>query len=181
MNSGSGDLLRSCVASLAMTVGIAMASGAQAPISARGNERARGRDSSCSYTACGLAIVPRWNGLAVIQGTNGPRVANLNFFWPRSITAALRDGSGGPAADSATARAQHALQLRRVGAAFTDAGVIAAVAAGARIVASGRTRRVDKVAAGASIASLLVSVPLQFAADGELSRAVWWHNVRFMH
>jgi len=26
-----------------------------------------------------------------------------------------------------------------------------------------------------------VSVPLQFAADGALSRAVWWHNLRYTH
>jgi hypothetical protein len=26
---------------------------------------------------------------------------------------------------------------------------------------------------------LMLSIPLQFAADGALSRAVWWHNRRY--
>ena len=181
MMSSAGARLRPCLVILMMTAGIAMVSGAQTHYSARGNEPAGGRDSSCSYTTCALAIVPRWNGLAVIEGTDGQRVANLNFFWPRSITGALRGGAAGAAADSAAARAHRALHLRRMGAALTDAGIIAAMAAGGRILAGGRTRRADKVVVGAGVASLLVSVPLQFAADGELSRAVWWHNVRFMH
>jgi hypothetical protein len=181
MKPSSAGNLRSCVVAFVMTVGIAIGSGAQARMSVRGDERASGRDSSCHYTACALAIVPRWNGLAVIQGTNGPRVANLNFFWPRSVTAALHGEGEGSAPDSAAAHAERALHLRRMGAAFTDAGIVAAVAAGARIAASGRTRRDDKVVVGASVASMLLSVPLQFAADGELSRAVWWHNLRFLH
>jgi hypothetical protein len=37
----------------------------------------------------------------------------------------------------------------------------------------------DRVIAVIGAASLGVSVPLQFAADGALSRAVWWHNVRY--
>jgi hypothetical protein len=29
------------------------------------------------------------------------------------------------------------------------------------------------------LGALFISVPLQFAADGALSKAVWWHNVRY--
>jgi hypothetical protein len=36
------------------------------------------------------------------------------------------------------------------------------------------------VIGGAGLTALLVSVPIQFAADGALSRAVWWHNVRYV-
>src|SRR4051812_17867523 len=68
--------------------------------------------SACSYRACALTIVPTWNGLAVVQGTSGTRVANLNFFLPRDISAPL----GGrdlrvAGADSAAAEAGRALKL----------------------------------------------------------------------
>ena len=140
-----------------------------------------GVDSACSYAACALTIIPRWNGLAVIRGTHGPRVANLNFFWPHSVAWALRDGASDSAADSATARAERALGLRRAGAALTDAGLIATAIVGAHAASRGRMAREDRIVAGAGLAALVISVPLQFAADGELSRAVWWHNLRFLH
>lgn len=34
-------------------------------------------------------------------------------------------------------------------------------------------------APSAGLGALFISVPLQFAADGALSKAVWWHNVRY--
>ncbi len=105
-------------------------------------------------------------------------MANLNFFFPRDIRAALR---AEPAAgsDSAFAQAERALALRRAAAVFTDVGAAAVVAALARVAIAGRTERSDRVAGGGGLAALLVSVPIQFAADGALSRAVWWHNLRF--
>jgi len=42
-------------------------------------------------------------------------------------------------------------------------------------------RTEERVVGGVGVAALLVSVPLQFAADGALSRAVWWHNMRYAH
>jgi len=39
----------------------------------------------------------------------------------------------------------------------------------------------ERVVGGVGFAAILVSVPLQFAADGALSRAVWWHNMRYTH
>ena len=62
---------------------------------------------------------------------------------------------------------------------LTDAGAVAIVAALAHAASAGRADRSDKVAGGAGLAALLVSVPIQFAADGALSRAVWWHNLRY--
>ena len=137
-------------------------------------------DSACSYRNCALSIVPTWNGLAVARGAQGPRVANLQFLWPRDITAAL----AGPdahvrGADSAAASAQRAVALRRVGAALTDAGIVLAAGAAIGALHAGQFRRRDGVAAGVGGAALALSVPFQFAADGALSRAVWWHNLRF--
>jgi hypothetical protein len=141
--------------------------------------RAQGVESHCSYQSCALWIVPRWNGLAVTRGASGPDVANLGFFLPRSVTEALRGGAGVPAADSAAACAQRALRLRRAGAAFTDIGAIAALAAVASAASRGFATSTEKVALGVGATFLVVSVPLQFAADGALSRAVWWHNSRY--
>lgn len=136
--------------------------------------------ATCSYSACALAIAPRWNGLAVVRGAAGPRVANLSFFWPRDVAAALRGGATNSAsADSASMEARRAIELRRVGAALTDGGVLLTAAAVAGALKAGHFRRSDSIVAAAGAASLAVSIPFQFAADGALSRAVWWHNLRF--
>ena len=127
-----------------------------------------------AYAACALGIAPRWNGLAIVRGSNGPPVANLDFFWPRDVTAALRGPSTlTPGADSAVAQGRRAVLLRRIGAALTDAGVLAAAIGGASAVRAGRVRRSDGVLLGAGVSGLGLSVPFQFAADGALSRAVW--------
>jgi len=139
------------------------------------------RDSACSYRACALGIAPQWNGLAVIRGEGGPRVANLHFFWPADISPALRGDPLARGADSAAASARHAIALRRAGATLTDLGV---VATGIAVVSGLRGRRLrtqERAVGGLGLTALLVSVPLQFAADGALSRAVWWHNLRYTH
>lgn len=137
-------------------------------------------DSACSYHACALTIAPRWDGLAVRQGTTGPTIANLHFFWPIDITAALRGAdTTAVGADSAATHAWRAVNLRRVGAGFTDLGVVVATVTVLRSLAQGRFAERDQILAGAAVGAFVVSVPLQFAADGELSRAVWWHNLRF--
>ena len=136
--------------------------------------------AACSYSGCALAIAPRWNGLAVVRGAAGPRVANLSFFWPRDVAVALRgDATNSASADSATLEARRAMQLRRVGAALTDGGIVLTAAAVAGALKAGHLRRSDSILAAAGAASLAVSIPFQFAADGALSRAVWWHNLRF--
>ena len=136
-------------------------------------------DSACSYRACALGIAPTWNGLAVVRGVGGPRLANLHFFWPTDISPALRGDPFARGADSAAASARRAIALRRAGAALTDVGVIAT---GVALVSGLRARRMQtaqRAVGGVGITALLVSVPLQFAADGALSRAVWWHNLRY--
>jgi hypothetical protein len=142
---------------------------------------ARPSDSTCSYRQCALGIAPRWNGLAVVRGTAGPRVANLHFFWPADISTALRGEPAARGADSAAASARRAISLRRAGAALTDVGV---VATGIAVVSGLRARRMgtkERAMGGVGLTAILVSVPLQFAADGALSRAVWWHNLRYTH
>jgi hypothetical protein len=137
-------------------------------------------DSSCSYHSCAFTIAPRWNGLAVKQGAGGATVANLHFFWPVDVTDALRGSDTTAAgADSAAAHAWRAVNLRRAGAGFTDLGAVVATATVLRALAHGRFAERDQILAGAAVGAFAVSVPLQFAADGELSRAVWWHNLRF--
>lgn len=165
----------------ALMIALLVPARAQAQRTGREPSPATGVDSACSYAACALVIIPRWNGLAAVRGTNGPLVANLSFFWPRSVSAALRAGGRDSAADSADARAQRALRLRRAGAMLTDAGLVAAAIVGARVASRGRMLNGDRIVAGAGLASLAISVPLQFGADGELSRAVWWHNLRYVH
>src|SRR5437763_13315768 len=138
---------------------------ATAPLAARaqGAPLATGirRDSACTYHECALGIAPTWNGLAVVRGTGGPRVANLHFFWPRDVSTALRGDPFAPGADSAAASAQHAIALRRAGAALTDLGV---VATGVALVSGLRARRMrtaERVTGGIGLGAMLVSVPLQ--------------------
>jgi hypothetical protein len=136
--------------------------------------------AECPYSTCALGIAPRWNGLAVVRGGGGPQVANLNFFWPRDITTSLIGRpTRAPGADSAAAHARRAIRLRWVGAALTDAGIVAGAVGAIGALRAGHVRRSDGVLLGAAGAALGISVPFQFAADGALSRAVWWHNRRY--
>lgn len=133
-----------------------------------------------SYRSAAFSIAPRWDGLAVVRGANRETVANLHFFWPRDITPELR-GTDTTAIglDSLTRHVQRAVVLRRAGAGFTDLGVLTMAVAVIRSLRDGRFATRDQQLAAAAVGALVVSVPLQFAADGELSRAVWWHNIRF--
>ena len=137
-------------------------------------------DSAATYRGAALSIAPRWDGLAVVRGANRQTVANLHFFWPRDITPELR-GTDTTAIglDSLTRHAQRAVALRRAGAGFTDLGVLTMAVAVVRSLRDGRFATRDQQLAAAAVGALVVSIPLQFAADGELSRAVWWHNIRF--
>jgi hypothetical protein len=145
-----------------------------------GASRPAGAVADCSYRDCALSIAPVWNGLAVVRGGDGRRVANLDFFLPRDIAPALRgDAPGAAGADSAFAHAERAVALRRAGAVLTDLGGVAMMVAIVRAASAGRASRRDQVVGGAGLAALLISIPMQFAADGALSRAVWWHNLRY--
>jgi hypothetical protein len=133
--------------------------------------------TACDYRQCALTIAPRWNGLAVVRGTSGRTVANLNFFAPHDIGDAFERHSVG--SDSVAAYVQRAVRLRRVGAVFTDVGILSLAVAGTRALRSSSNRRTNAIVAATGLAALGVSVPFQFAADGALSRAVWWHNLRY--
>ena len=137
-------------------------------------------DSSCTYATCALSIAPTWDGLAVRRGIRGPRVANLHFFWPLDITQELRGRDSTVfGADSVAAHTRRAVALRQTAAGFTDIGALTIGVAFVRALAAGRARTRDQIVAAAGVGALAISVPIHFAADGELSRAVWWHNARF--
>jgi hypothetical protein len=164
----------------AVLLGAACAAAVHSASAQHAGRDAPGASGECAYTACALNIAPRWNGLAVVRGSDGPPLANLNFFWPRDITASLRGPAPFPAgADSAAAQARRAVRIRRIGAAFTDVGLVAGAIGAVGAFRAGRIRTTDGVLLGVGGAALGVSVPLQFAADGALSRAVWWHNRRY--
>ena len=127
----------------------------------------------CPYAQCALGISPSWNGLDVVRGERGERVATLGFFIPGDISGEF---SG---QDSATAYAIRAMQVRRAGAVLTDAGIAVLGLVAVRQVASGDGIGAHRNMALAGAGALAVSVPLQFAADGLLSRAVWWYDRRF--
>jgi hypothetical protein len=135
--------------------------------------QAQGPDTACSYERCGLNIVPRLMALDVVKGAGETRVASLAFLVPHRVTAAF-DGN-----DLARHRAEHAFRLRRVAAVLTDAGAIIAISAGVRAAATSKARGGSLAAAAAGTAIIASSIPIHFAADGELSRAVWEYNRRF--
>lgn len=130
-------------------------------------------DSTCAYTRCALGIAPVWNGLAVVRGTERQRVANLGFFFPRDVAPAFAGE------DSALRHARRAVRVRRWAALFTDAGGALLGYGAVQQIRNGRLARSERAAAALGGASLAVSVPLQFGADGLLSRAVWWYNRRY--
>lgn len=159
------------------SIGFLVLLAAMAPSIGRAQSGAAAR---CSYAECALSIAPTWNGLAMVRGVDGERVANLNFFWPRDVSRAMV-GSDAAATglDSAIAEGRRAVRIRRIAATLTDAGIVLATTAAVRAINAGSFRRSNGVIAGAAAASLGLSIPFQFAADGALSRAVWWHNLRY--
>ena len=130
-------------------------------------------DRECDYQRCALSIAPVWNGLALVQGQAGRRTANLSFFWPHSL-APVFVGS-----DSAMRHGARAVKVRRGAAVLTDVGALVFGYALVRRASTGKFADEARVAAGVGAAAIFASVPLHFAADGYLSRAVWWHNARY--
>ena len=133
----------------------------------------QGADSTCGYERCALNIMPRLLALDVIRGSAEARVSSLGFLFPRRVTT-LFVGS-----EPAQRHADHAFALRRVAAVLTDVGVVVAASAGTRALAASSHREGATAAAIAGVAMVASSVPIHFAADGELSRAVWEYNRRF--
>lgn len=127
----------------------------------------------CSYEHCALGISPVWNGLLVTQGVEQKQVANLGFFWTRSLDEVFAG------TDSALAYGRRAVKVRRTAAILTDLGALALGFAAVRAAQDGSLDHGAKAVAIAGVASFGASVPLQFAADGLLSRAIWWRNARY--
>lgn len=128
---------------------------------------------TCTYRSCALDVVPAWNGLDVVKGEREERVGRLGFLWTRDVSPAF---AGEP---RAVELAHRAVRTRRTAALFTDAGgalLVAALAGG--LADPGHSGRWRAIAIGGG-AAFAVSVPLQFAADGHLARAVWRFNARF--
>ena len=131
-------------------------------------------DTSCTYRRCALAVVPAWNGLDLVRGDNEEFVARLGFLWTGDVSIVF---AGTPRAFE---YAQRAVSVRRTAALFTDIG--AGLLIGALVGGLADPDHTDTYQ-GLAIAGAVtfgIGVPLQFAADGHLSRAVWWHNAKFV-
>ena len=129
--------------------------------------------ANCTYESCALGLAPVWNGLAITRGISQRQIANLGFFWPTDVTPVFSGDA--PALEAA----EEAVRMRTVAVVLTDAGLVLLATGLAR---AGFQREFDgfsRVLTGVGAASLGVSIPLHFAADGILSRAIWWHNRRF--
>jgi hypothetical protein len=136
--------------------------------------------SDCSYERCALRIAPRWDGLAAVRGS-GEEVTNLRFLLPRSILPSFSESVRAvTGSDSAIVYASRALDRRPVAAAFTDAGLLLAGGALVHAAARHEISRGDAILAGIGAGTFAISVPLQFAADDLLGKAVWWYNRRFV-
>ena len=121
----------------------------------------------CDYAHCSLDIVPRLTGLAVTRGATEERIATLPFLWSAHAAHIF-------AADSVAWRhAANASRRRVLAALCTDLGGLLVIGGAARFHGAGRA------VTGGGAGLVAASVPMQFAADAELSRAVWAYNRRF--
>jgi hypothetical protein len=130
-------------------------------------------DSSGAYDRCALNIVPGLFALDVVRGAQEAPVASLAFLVPKRVVRAFAGSE--PAEQHAT----HAFRLRRTAAVLTDLGLIVVVAAGSRAAVTAHNRSTTATISGIGLAMVASSVPIHFAADRELSRAVWEYNRRF--
>jgi hypothetical protein len=128
----------------------------------------------CDYATCGLGISPRLTALDVVRGDARAPAGSLSFVWPRATLVRAFEGDV-----RAEPFARRSLRTRRIGAALTDVGVLFVAAAAARLSMHPDDRRWSAGMAGLGVASLAVSVPVQFAADAQLSRAVFEFNRRY--
>ena len=131
------------------------------------------RDANCSYQQCALGLAPVWNGLAVTRGDSERHAATLSFFLPADIRRTFEGDR--EAIDVAT----DAINIRRAAAVFTDAGLVLLATGLARAAFQREFDKFSRVLTVTGGVSLAAGVPLQFAADGLLSRAVWLYNRKF--
>jgi hypothetical protein len=134
---------------------------------------AQSAESTCGYERCALNIVPRLFALDVVRGSTEERVGSLAFLLPSRVSGAFA-GS-----DAAQDHASHAFRVRRVAAVLTDLGMVVVATAGSHAVATAHNRTASATISGIGLAIVAGSIPIHFAADGELSRAVWEYNRRF--
>lgn len=134
--------------------------------------------AACSYEQCALRIAPRWDGLAAVRD-DGTTMANLAFFWPQDISAAFRADSGARGAGAAISYAGRAYSTRRLAAVLTDVGIGLLASAAITSAIRGSVTRSDAFLGGVGAAAFAISVPIQFAADDLLGKAVWWYNRRY--
>jgi hypothetical protein len=137
------------------------------------SQEAAGAAAACDYESCALNVMPTWNGLAIVRGVAEERIAVLGFFRPGTIQRAF---GGSPAA---IAMAERAMRTRRRGAVLTDAGAALILGGAVLAINDGRVGRASGALLAVGVVGVGVSVPLQFAADGQLSRAVWLFNRQF--
>jgi len=129
--------------------------------------------ANCTYQTCALGLAPVWDGLAVVRGDSERRVATLGFFLPGDVSSVFEDDQ------DALEAARDAVQIRQIGAILTDGGLALAATGIARALFR---RDWDGLSTALTVAggtALGVSIPVQFAADGQLSRAVWLYNRKF--
>lgn len=139
-----------------------------------GYAKAQGRvEANCTYETCALGIAPVWNGLAITKGEREETVATLGFFYPTDVASVF---AGNNAAIDA---ANDAMRTRTIAAALTDAGIVLVGTGIARGIFQRHFDGLSQALAFSGAASLAVSVPFQFSADGLLSRAVWLYNRKY--
>ncbi len=136
-------------------------------------QAASGAAAACDYERCALNVVPTWNGLAIVRGAVEERMAVLGFFRAGTIQHAF---AGSP---EAAEMAERARRTRRIGAFLTDAGALLILSGAVLTVSDGGVDRTSGALFALGAVGVGVSVPLQFAADGQLSRAVWLFNRQF--
>ena len=155
---------RSCIIAALISLAVGTAQAQDAPA-------LRAPDTAaCTYARCALGVSPAWNGLDVMRGTAGVRVARLGFFWSSDVRPVFAGN------DSAFRYAARAVRTRRVAALLTDVGGAALAVAAVRLARRPDLRGNTRGVALGGIAIFGLGVPFQFAADGHLSRAVWWKN-----
>lgn len=129
--------------------------------------------ANCTYQNCALGLSPVWNGIDITRGEEQTRVASLGFFFPQDVSHAFREDP------EAVDVARDAFRIRQAAAILTDAGLVLTATGIARALFQ---RDFDTLSTALTVVggiSFAGSVPLQFAADGALSRAVWLYNRRF--
>lgn len=130
-------------------------------------------DRPCGYAACALNVVPVWNGLAIVRGEAETHVATLGFFWPGSLAGVFTGN------DTAVQLGRQATATRTIAALLTDVGIALMAAGALRASGDAGADQTARVFLGVGAVSLGISAPLQFRADGLMTRATWHYNSRF--